>query len=186
MLLYTSVKQPSTADEVRNIAIQNERRRRQVIYVQPVKPEPEYKPEKMPQPDVKVKKDPSQTWREFREKMIRIERARDRSKVKDFYRSLSMPARAKQIYKETCEKYKVNPAEVYEKRRGIGMITVCRHEIMYRFRHELLYPLQKIGKMLLRDHTTCLHGIRIHARKHDLPAELPEPEEKKDDQPEGE
>lgn len=73
------------------------------------------------------------------------------------------------ILEEVAAKHDVTVADIRGPRRRIE-ISHARQEAMYRLyseRKNLSLPM--IGRMLSRDHTTVMHGIRAHAKRADLP-----------------
>ncbi|WP_026379387.1 helix-turn-helix domain-containing protein [Afifella pfennigii] len=48
-------------------------------------------------------------------------------------------------------------------------LTEARHEGMYQAAAETLLSLPAIGRLLHRDHTTVIHGVRAHAKRNGLP-----------------
>lgn len=70
----------------------------------------------------------------------------------------------KGIFAAVCAKYKVLPNDVLSTRRTLD-VTIPRHEIFYRLKHETRLSLPSMGRLMGgRDHTTALSSIRRYAR----------------------
>jgi hypothetical protein len=69
---------------------------------------------------------------------------------------------------EVAAKHGLTVAELmgHSHRRGI---VAARQEASYRAAAETKLSYPQIGRLLNRDHTTILHGIRRHAERHGLP-----------------
>lgn len=76
--------------------------------------------------------------------------------------------KAREIILEVAINRKVTEAQILGRRRD-RHIVVARHEACYRIRSELRLSLPDIGKIMGRDHTTILHGVRKHCELHGLP-----------------
>ncbi len=72
------------------------------------------------------------------------------------------------ILDEVCAQHGVPHALVLSVARTAPIIA-ARHEVMYRLAAETAMSLPQIGRKLGRDHTSVLHGIRVHARRRGLP-----------------
>lgn len=70
----------------------------------------------------------------------------------------------KVIAEQMCRKHGVTVAEILSPRRE-QRLSVIRQEIWYRLARETTMSLPQIGKRFNRDHTSILHGIRVHARR---------------------
>lgn len=73
------------------------------------------------------------------------------------------------IMREVCAKYGVTLKDVLSRRRT-GKIALPRQEIMWRLRHETPASLPQIGRMLHRDHTSVLYGIRRYSSLKEIGA----------------
>lgn len=72
------------------------------------------------------------------------------------------PAPWRVILQQVAEKHNVAIRDICSSKRD-KFITPARYEAAYRMRHEAKMSLPQIGKRLGgRDHTTALHGIRMH------------------------
>lgn len=72
------------------------------------------------------------------------------------------PPAWKVILRQVADKYDVTVADICSAKRH-KQITPARYEAAYRMRYEADMSLPQIGKRLGgRDHTTALHGIRMH------------------------
>jgi hypothetical protein len=67
------------------------------------------------------------------------------------------------IAQQVCEKHKISLKELQGERR-FKRLSVARREIFWRLRHELGMSLLDIARKMGKDHTTVLHGLRVHAR----------------------
>ena len=76
------------------------------------------------------------------------------------------------ILREVAEKHGVRTDDLTGPRRSKG-ISHPRQEAMYRMRMETPLSYPAIGARLGdRDHTTCMHGVKAHARRNGLPLPL--------------
>lgn len=79
-----------------------------------------------------------------------------------FIKGCTSPPIPKRIIAECLLKHKIKYIDVASARRNVELVT-CRQEICYRLRHETLFSLPQIGRLLGgRDHTTVLFAIRRH------------------------
>lgn len=79
----------------------------------------------------------------------------------------NMPAtisQAEAIIREVCLARKVRRNELFSARRR-PHIVAARHEACWRLKNETSMSLPQIGRLLGRDHTTVLHGVRKHAER---------------------
>lgn len=84
-----------------------------------------------------------------------------RPPVPDYIPALG-PLLWKVILQQVSEKHGVAIRDICSAKRD-KYITPARYEAAYRMRHEAKMSLPQIGKRLGgRDHTTALHGIRMH------------------------
>jgi len=82
--------------------------------------------------------------------------------VKPWMGGCSVSPIPKRIIAECLLKHKIKYIDVASARRNVELVT-CRQEICYRLRHETLFSLPQIGRLLGgRDHTTVLFAIRRH------------------------
>lgn len=65
------------------------------------------------------------------------------------------------IIKQVALKHKITVADLLSDIRA-RPIAAARHEAMYRIREERKLSWGRIGYLLNRDHTSCLHGWRRH------------------------
>jgi hypothetical protein len=71
----------------------------------------------------------------------------------------------KQIAEEVCLKHRITWTELHSKQRQ-PRIVACRHEVFYRLKKEVAMSLPDIGRLIGgRDHTTVLHGVRMHEQR---------------------
>lgn len=71
----------------------------------------------------------------------------------------------RQICKEVAEKHGLTMTEMRSRRR-LRLLVVARQEAMWRCRQETLNSLPQIGAFLGGlDHTTVLHGARVHVKR---------------------
>ena len=91
----------------------------------------------------------------------------------DFLPDLEFPkGQWRRIAEEVCAKHQVALIDVISARRE-RRVVLARHECFYRCKTETTMSLPLIGKRFgKRDHTTVLHGIRMHMSRIGLP--LPE------------
>jgi len=79
-----------------------------------------------------------------------------------FIKGCTSPPIPKRIIAECLLKHKIKYIDVASARRNVELVA-CRQEICYRLRHETLFSLPQIGRLLGgRDHTTVLFAIRRH------------------------
>lgn len=72
------------------------------------------------------------------------------------------------ILREVSQKHGIPVKQIVGEQRSRAIVA-ARHEAMYRMAHETRMSLPQIGQRLGgRDHTTCLHGIRMHAERNGL------------------
>jgi chromosomal replication initiation ATPase DnaA len=69
-----------------------------------------------------------------------------------------MPA-GRKIIDEVCKARRISENDLLSRRRTDEYVRV-RHEICYRLKRETSLSLPQIGRMLNRDHTSVIHGIR--------------------------
>ena len=67
------------------------------------------------------------------------------------------------IAQQVCEKHKI-PLKELQGNRRFKRLSIARREIFWRFRTELRMSLLDIARKMGKDHTTVLHGLRVHAR----------------------
>ena len=72
------------------------------------------------------------------------------------------------IAQQVCEKHKIPLTDLQGVRR-FKRLSVARREIFWRLRHELRMSLLDIARKMGKDHTTVLHGLRVHARNNPSP-----------------
>jgi hypothetical protein len=82
------------------------------------------------------------------------------------------PALAMQVWREIVKqvalKHGVSFMDIISPRRQMPVV-LARHEAMYRLKNETPASYPRIGKWLGgRDHTTCLHGIRMHKQRNGI------------------
>ena len=71
----------------------------------------------------------------------------------------------KQIARQVAAKHGVSVTDLLSARRD-RPVAVARHEAFYRCRHETTLSLPEIGRRFGgRDHTTVLHGVRMHEQR---------------------
>lgn len=69
------------------------------------------------------------------------------------------------VIRDVAEKARITHAELVGPCRKVRFARP-RQEAMYRLRHELRLSYPRIGQLLGgRDHTTILHGVRVHAAR---------------------
>lgn len=72
------------------------------------------------------------------------------------------------ILSEVARKHKLTVTQIVGQQRS-HPIVLARHEAMYRMAHETRMSLPQIGQRLGgRDHSTCFHGIRMHAERNGI------------------
>lgn len=72
------------------------------------------------------------------------------------------------IIRETAAKHGLTATDLVGRSRA-RTIMPARQEAMYLCTHDTPYGLPEIGKTFNRDHTTVLHGVRMHAERNGLP-----------------
>ena len=73
------------------------------------------------------------------------------------------------ILRDVCERHGVRLADVKGKSR-VPRFVLPRHEACYRLKHEAGLSYGRIGQILGgRDHSTVMHGARMHALRNGLP-----------------
>ncbi len=70
--------------------------------------------------------------------------------------------RWRRIVWEVCLKYNVKIDDVLSHCRTTKLCT-ARHEAMWRMRNETKMTTTQIGRVMHRDHSSAIHGIRKHA-----------------------
>ena len=75
------------------------------------------------------------------------------------------------LIQQVAEKYGIPVTLMLQDLRSPKLVH-ARQELFYRCVMEKGWSYARIGRYFDRDHTTVLHGTRMHARKYDLP--LPE------------
>ena len=75
------------------------------------------------------------------------------------------------LIQEVADKYQIPVPLMLQDSRQRPLV-LARQEMFYRCVMEKGWSYARIGRYFDRDHTTVLHGVRAHARKHNLP--LPE------------
>lgn len=68
------------------------------------------------------------------------------------------------IVRAVCEARQVDPLMVMSASR-ITPLAHARHEAMWRMRAELKLSYPAMGRFFHRDHSTVIHGIRMHAKR---------------------
>ena len=69
------------------------------------------------------------------------------------------------ICQEVAEKHGLTPVELRSARRSKNVVR-ARHEVFWRCKQETTASLPQIGRLMGgKDHTTVLHGIRMHERR---------------------
>lgn len=77
--------------------------------------------------------------------------------------------RAAKILHDVACRHNLNPSDIKSASR-MGHIVRARQEAMYRLRKRLRISYPQIAKIVGRqDHTTAVHGVRAHAKRHGLP-----------------
>lgn len=77
-------------------------------------------------------------------------------------------SRSHAIIDELCVEYQVYREDLLGKARP-GYLVRARQHAYYRVYAECRHlSLSQIGKLFDRDHSTCLHGIRVHMERHGL------------------
>lgn len=66
--------------------------------------------------------------------------------------------------RQICRDYHVTPEEVLSRSR-YAQVTEARQAVMYALTIELGLSSVRIGQILKRDHSTVLHGVRIHRER---------------------
>ena len=75
------------------------------------------------------------------------------------------PFRWKFIIREVCEKHGIKLNEIMSVRRPTK-ITTARHEAFYRLKNETSMSYPQIGRVMGGfDHTTVLHGVKMHEKR---------------------
>ena len=74
------------------------------------------------------------------------------------------------VLQEVAGKHGCTRADLRSPRR---VFIEARQEAFYRLATECSMSLPRIGALMNRDHTTVLHGIRVHARRNGLPNPYP-------------
>lgn len=69
--------------------------------------------------------------------------------------------KGRDIMEEECRRYGVTFAMIRSQRRDKRVVFI-RHKIMYRMYAETGLSMPQIGRLMHRDHTAVLHGIRRH------------------------
>ena len=73
------------------------------------------------------------------------------------------------VLRDICERHDVSLASLQSKQRHKHIIP-ARFEACYRLRNEAGLSWSRIGKILGgRDHSTVIHGARMHALRNGLP-----------------
>lgn len=73
------------------------------------------------------------------------------------------------IAADVCRKHGCSLAQILSPQRAHWLVVV-RHELFFRLSTETTMSLPQIGRAIGgRDHTTVLHGIRMHRKRNGLP-----------------
>jgi len=80
----------------------------------------------------------------------------------DYVIEVPAPLRWKAIVKEVCEKHGITMGQMVCRQRSRPLVA-ARFEAYYRLSNETLLSLPQIGKLMGgKDHTSVMHGIRVH------------------------
>jgi chromosomal replication initiator protein len=75
------------------------------------------------------------------------------------------PITMREIIREVAQKHGVLVADILSDRRH-KPVVVARHEAMWRCKNETSFSLPQIGRAIgNRDHTTVMHGIKMHEQR---------------------
>jgi chromosomal replication initiation ATPase DnaA len=72
------------------------------------------------------------------------------------------------LIEQVATKYGISSPLMLQDSRMKNLVH-ARQEMFYRCVMEKGWSYARIGRYFDRDHTTVLHGVRAHARKHNLP-----------------
>lgn len=72
------------------------------------------------------------------------------------------------IIREVCNEYMVTVAAMIGSQRS-KELTTARQACYYRISAELGYSTTQIGSIMNKDHSTIIHGRRMHAQRNNLP-----------------
>lgn len=70
-----------------------------------------------------------------------------------------MQQKSEAIIREVAMTYGVPPKLLISNHRGEDAVR-ARHIVMWRLRNQLGFSYPKIGRILSRDHTTVMHGVK--------------------------
>lgn len=70
----------------------------------------------------------------------------------------------KRITLEVCRKREVTLNDILSPRRAVHLVH-ARHEIWWRLINEHRFSYMQVAKRFNRDHTTVLHGVRMHEKR---------------------
>jgi len=76
----------------------------------------------------------------------------------------AMKRALRQLVADIALIYGISTTDIYSKRRT-RKICAARHHVMFEISHRTEWSLPQIGRFLDRDHTTVLHGIRLHKER---------------------
>lgn len=83
----------------------------------------------------------------------------------DYVIEMPSPTRWKVIVKEVCEQHGVTFSQVIGRQRSRPLVA-ARFEAYFRLSEETGFSLPQIGKLMGgKDHTSVLHGIRMHKQR---------------------
>ena len=68
------------------------------------------------------------------------------------------------ITEKVLEKYGVDKGEFFSSTR-VGKVVKARHVVAYIIRKELNISYEKIGDYLRRDHSSCMHSVKIISKQ---------------------
>lgn len=82
------------------------------------------------------------------------------------------------IIAEVAAAHNLTPADITGQRRA-RVLSMPRQEAMYRAMMETNLTYPAVGLIFKRDHTTILHGVRVHASRNNLPPVPGQPPDRK-------
>ena len=68
------------------------------------------------------------------------------------------------IVAEVCAKYGVSWRELISQRRWKPLVH-ARHEVYWRCITETSASYSRVGRFMNRDHTTIMHGVKVHGQR---------------------
>ena len=77
---------------------------------------------------------------------------------------LFSPFPGRTIVREVAQKHGLSPLDLSGPRR-LAPVVVARQEAMWRMRRETRLSFPQIGRIVGRDHSTVIYGIRAHAKR---------------------